>query len=196
MNPMDAVDDIPPQLKAEIALAMDKEIDRQVDADRGRKALDLFLLFRAGLAVCREALQEQQRAPIGGATQRAMAGPEIPHNEAGVPIIKDAPKSGVRFYQHGTEFFPFGPAPFGEVLLELDGSTSYVSSRSPETKLHITSAPERELNFNRQERELRESPSTWLPALLRTVVETTAERKVFKEGVLRFVEIILETRPK
>ena len=83
---MDAVDDIPPQLKAEIARAMDKEIDRQLDERRGRNALDLFLLFRAGLAVCREALQEQT-APIGEATQRVMAGLEIPHNEAGVPIV-------------------------------------------------------------------------------------------------------------
>lgn len=111
MNPMDAVDDIPPQLKAEITRAMDKEIDRQVDRGRGRTALDLFLLFRAGLQVCRGALQEQgwqpPSAPIGEATQRAMAGPEIPHNEAAVPIIKNTPKR-VRFYRDGAEFFPFG----------------------------------------------------------------------------------------
>ena len=88
-NPMDAVDDIPPQLKTEIVRAMDNEIDRQVDIKRGRTALDLFLLFRAGLAVCREALQEQQNASVlpDQATRRAMAGPELAHNEAGVPIV-------------------------------------------------------------------------------------------------------------
>ncbi|KKL79543.1 hypothetical protein LCGC14_2013780 [marine sediment metagenome] len=123
----------------------------------------------------------------------------------------------IRFYQNGTEFFPFGPEPFGELLLELDGSSSYVSSQSPETQLHIRSrvgeatqralggpeiphsdagvpiVPAGELSFTRQERELSEAPSTWLPALLRTLVVTAKKKEVFNEGgLLRFVKTVLE----
>ena len=45
----------------------------------------------------RRILEAEERArpggslPVGPATRRAMAGPEIPHNEAGVPIPGDTP---------------------------------------------------------------------------------------------------------
>ena len=137
---MDAVDDIPTELKLEIAAAITKELTHQLHTN----VPDGFKLFRAGIAVCRSALQDQAgAAAIGEATQRALAGPELPHTESGVPIVPG----------------------------------------------------DRETRFTRQERELRESPATWLPALLRTVVETAEEKEVFQEGgLLSFVKVVLEGR--
>ena len=46
-----------------------------------------------------------------------------------------------------------------------------------------------ELRFTRQERELRESPATWIPALLVALVEAAEEKEVFVEGgLVRLVE--------
>ena len=47
---MDAVDDIPPELKDKIARAVDEEITRQATHD----IMDYFKVFRAGLTPCRE----------------------------------------------------------------------------------------------------------------------------------------------
>ena len=43
----------------------------------------------------RATLADSADTEIGEATQRAMAGPEIPHNEAGVPIMPEADSAGV-----------------------------------------------------------------------------------------------------
>lgn len=79
---------------------------------------------------------------LGKATQRAMAGPEISHNKAGVPITTEPSNPpGIRFYMDGTEFFPFGPEPFGVLKLEIDDPFYPGSLGSPSTPLHIRAAP-------------------------------------------------------
>ena len=44
------------------------------------------------------------------------------------------------------------------------------------------------LSFSELEKELQETPATWCPALLRTLITTALTRKVFKElGLITFV---------
>ena len=50
-----------------------------------------------------------------------------------------------------------------------------------------------ETNYGRLERELRQAPATFIPALLSVLVETAEQKKVFAEGgLLRFVRIRLK----
>ena len=45
------------------------------------------------------------------------------------------------------------------------------------------------LSFSELEKELQETPATWCPALLRTLVQTALRRNVFKEpdGLVFFI---------
>ena len=52
-----------------------------------------------------------------------------------------------------------------------------------------------ETNYGRLERELREAPVTFIPALLSALVETAEKKRVFnKGGLLRFVRIRVDTQ--
>ena len=52
-----------------------------------------------------------------------------------------------------------------------------------------------ETNYGRLERELREAPATFIPALLSALVETAEKKRVFNEGgLLRFVRIRVDTQ--
>jgi hypothetical protein len=43
--------------------------------------------------------------------------------------------------------------------------------------------------YRRRERELRESPATWIPGLLSALVETAVKKEVFREdGLVEFVQ--------
>ncbi len=52
-----------------------------------------------------------------------------------------------------------------------------------------------ETNYGRLERELRQAPATFIPALLSALVETAEQKKVFAEGgLLKFVRIRVDTQ--
>ena len=55
---MDAVDDIPAELKDKIARAVDEEITRQAAHSLRMARWDYFKVFRAGLTPCRERLNQ------------------------------------------------------------------------------------------------------------------------------------------
>lgn len=57
-NQMDAVDDIPAELKDKIARAADEEITRQAAHSLRMARWDYFKVFRAGLTPCRERLNQ------------------------------------------------------------------------------------------------------------------------------------------